>query len=191
MATFMFVPRDGGSLGTEDFDGSFAQAKYMAQGFADIHQIVVEIIECGLDVRVQLRGTVFPDPNPVFAIVKWVPGPEEEKPNRVDIKAILADPVKRRKMGTASIIATQAVAGITTTQAQAESAYDKAVAKVPIEIPIVSLEESRTWKHLDMSTPHPNAARNGWVFDTAGVWVKPPKGWVPPVKDAGMPVVEA
>jgi hypothetical protein len=44
---------------------------------------------------------------------------------RVNIKAILADPVKRRKLMVASIIATQAREGITTTQEQAEAAYDK------------------------------------------------------------------
>jgi hypothetical protein len=44
---------------------------------------------------------------------------------RVDIKAVLANPVLRRKLMVACIIATQAREGITTTQAQAEAAYDK------------------------------------------------------------------
>ena len=44
---------------------------------------------------------------------------------RVDIRALLADPVKRRALMVRVIIATQAREGITTTPAQAEAAYDK------------------------------------------------------------------
>lgn len=46
--------------------------------------------------------------------------------NRVDIRAILRDPIKRRRLMVACIIATQAREGVTTTQEQAERAYDKA-----------------------------------------------------------------
>ena len=45
---------------------------------------------------------------------------------RVDIKAILANSAKRRRLMVDTIIATQAREGITTTRAQAEAAYDKA-----------------------------------------------------------------
>jgi hypothetical protein len=48
-----------------------------------------------------------------------------EKNKRVDIKAILRDPAKRRELMVRSIIATQAREGITTSRAQAEAAYDK------------------------------------------------------------------
>jgi hypothetical protein len=44
---------------------------------------------------------------------------------RVDIKAILANPVTRRRLMVRNIIAIQAREGITTTQEQAEAAYDK------------------------------------------------------------------
>jgi hypothetical protein len=44
---------------------------------------------------------------------------------RFNIKALLADPVKRRELCVRCIIATQAREGITTTRAQAEAAYDK------------------------------------------------------------------
>ena len=44
---------------------------------------------------------------------------------RVDIKAILRDPVKRRELTVRCIIATQAREGIVTNRAQAEAAYDK------------------------------------------------------------------
>ena len=44
---------------------------------------------------------------------------------RIDIKAILADPVQRRELMVQTIIATQAREGITTTREQAEAAYDK------------------------------------------------------------------
>jgi hypothetical protein len=44
---------------------------------------------------------------------------------RVDIKAILRDPAKRRELMVRCIIATQAREGITTSRAQAEAAYDK------------------------------------------------------------------
>lgn len=44
---------------------------------------------------------------------------------RVDIKAILRDPAKRRELTVRTIIATQAREGITTSRAQAEAAYDK------------------------------------------------------------------
>jgi len=45
--------------------------------------------------------------------------------NRVDIKAILADPYLRRELFVTTIIATQAREGIITTREQAEAAYDK------------------------------------------------------------------
>lgn len=48
---------------------------------------------------------------------------------RVDIKAILADPVQRRRLMVRCIIATQAMEGIETTQEQAEAAYDKVQAE--------------------------------------------------------------
>jgi hypothetical protein len=44
---------------------------------------------------------------------------------RIDIKAILRDPAKRRELMVLTIIATQAREGITTSRAQAEAAYDK------------------------------------------------------------------
>ena len=44
---------------------------------------------------------------------------------RVNIKAILANPVQRRELCVRCIIATQAREGITTTREQAEQAYDK------------------------------------------------------------------
>jgi hypothetical protein len=44
---------------------------------------------------------------------------------RVDIKAILGNPELRRRLMVAALIATQAREGITTTQQQAEAAYDK------------------------------------------------------------------
>jgi len=44
---------------------------------------------------------------------------------RVDIKAILRDPAKRRELMVRTIIATQAREGIQTSRAQAEAAYDK------------------------------------------------------------------
>lgn len=44
---------------------------------------------------------------------------------RVDIKAILRDPKKRRELMVRTIIATQAREGVTTSRAQAETAYDK------------------------------------------------------------------
>jgi len=43
---------------------------------------------------------------------------------RVNIKAILADPAKRRELMVRAIISTQAVEGIVTTREQAEHAYD-------------------------------------------------------------------
>lgn len=43
---------------------------------------------------------------------------------RVDIRAILRDPVQRRRLLVNAIIATQAREGITTTREQAEAAYD-------------------------------------------------------------------
>lgn len=43
---------------------------------------------------------------------------------RVNIRAILADPIKRRKLLVRAIIAAQAAEGIETTQEQAELAYD-------------------------------------------------------------------
>jgi hypothetical protein len=46
---------------------------------------------------------------------------------RVNIKAILADPAKRRAMMVPAIIAIQAREGIVTTLAQAEAAYDAVV----------------------------------------------------------------
>jgi hypothetical protein len=44
---------------------------------------------------------------------------------RVDLKAILSDPTKRRELMIRSIIAMQAREGITTTYEQAARAYDK------------------------------------------------------------------
>jgi len=44
---------------------------------------------------------------------------------RVDIRAILSDPVKRRTLLVNCIIATQAREGVTTTREQAEDAYDR------------------------------------------------------------------
>ncbi len=46
---------------------------------------------------------------------------------RVDIKKILADPILRRKIMVATIIATQAREGIETTEKQAGQAYDKII----------------------------------------------------------------
>ena len=43
---------------------------------------------------------------------------------RVNIRAILANPVLRRELVISTIIATQAREGITTTEAQAAAAYD-------------------------------------------------------------------
>lgn len=44
---------------------------------------------------------------------------------RVDIRAILAHPAQRKALMVGVIVATQARAGIVTTQAQAEAACDK------------------------------------------------------------------
>ena len=44
---------------------------------------------------------------------------------RVNIRAILANPVHRRKLMVDCIVATQAREGIVTTREQAEAAYDK------------------------------------------------------------------
>lgn len=44
---------------------------------------------------------------------------------RVDIKAILADPEKRKALMIGTLIATQAREGITTTYEQALAAYEK------------------------------------------------------------------
>lgn len=44
---------------------------------------------------------------------------------RVDIKKILADPVRRRELMVPCIMALQAREGIDTTREQAEQAYDK------------------------------------------------------------------
>ena len=43
---------------------------------------------------------------------------------RVDVRALLADPVLRRRLLVSVIIATQAREGVTTTLAQAQAAYD-------------------------------------------------------------------
>lgn len=43
---------------------------------------------------------------------------------RIDMKAILADPVRRREMAIRFIISAQAMEGIETTREQAERAYD-------------------------------------------------------------------
>lgn len=48
---------------------------------------------------------------------------------RVDTRAILTDPVKRRRLMVATLIATQAREGVVTTQEQAEAAYDKVQAE--------------------------------------------------------------
>lgn len=44
---------------------------------------------------------------------------------RIDIRALLADPVKRRNLMVRAIMALQAREGIDTTVAQARAAYDK------------------------------------------------------------------
>ena len=43
---------------------------------------------------------------------------------RIDIKALLRDPLEHRRLMVATIIATQAREGIHTSQEQAERAYD-------------------------------------------------------------------
>ncbi len=43
---------------------------------------------------------------------------------RIDIRAILRNPVLKKELMVSTIIATQAREGITTTQEQAEAAYD-------------------------------------------------------------------
>lgn len=48
---------------------------------------------------------------------------------RIDIKSILQNPAQRRDLMVATLIATQAREGITTTKAQAEAAYDKVKAE--------------------------------------------------------------
>lgn len=48
---------------------------------------------------------------------------------RLDVRAILADPVQRRRLMVPALIAAQAREGIVTTQAQAEAAYDKVQAE--------------------------------------------------------------
>lgn len=48
-----------------------------------------------------------------------------KKNRRVDMKAILADPILRKKILVDVIVATQAREGIGTTEEQAERAYDK------------------------------------------------------------------
>lgn len=50
---------------------------------------------------------------------------QDRPARRVDIKAILADPVKRKALMVDALVATQAREGITTTREQAEAAYDK------------------------------------------------------------------
>jgi len=49
----------------------------------------------------------------------------ESRRRRFDIKAILSDPVLRRRLLIPTIIATQAREGITTTYDQAAAAYDR------------------------------------------------------------------
>jgi hypothetical protein len=48
---------------------------------------------------------------------------------RVDVRAILADPVERRDLFVRTIIATQAREGVETTREQAEVAYDRVQAE--------------------------------------------------------------
>ncbi len=48
---------------------------------------------------------------------------------RFDIKAILADPAKRREMAIRVIMSCQTLEGIPTTREQAERAYDKVLAE--------------------------------------------------------------
>lgn len=50
---------------------------------------------------------------------------------RINIKAILADPVLRRELMVATIQVTQAREGIDTTKKQAERAYDKIIQEKP------------------------------------------------------------
>lgn len=50
---------------------------------------------------------------------------------RVDVRAILADPVLRRELMVATIQAIQAREGIETTKEQAEQAYDSVQSRRP------------------------------------------------------------
>lgn len=55
----------------------------------------------------------------------------DEKPaRRIDMRALLADDVKRKALMVDCIIATQAREGITTTREQAETAYEKVQAEI-------------------------------------------------------------
>lgn len=51
-------------------------------------------------------------------------------PRRVDIKAILSDPVKRKRLMIQVLIATQAREGRDLTWAEAETAYDRVRAEI-------------------------------------------------------------
>jgi hypothetical protein len=64
---------------------------------------------------------------------------------RVDIRAILVDPVKRRELMVGTIIATQAREGIETTRLQAEAAYDKIQAeqRTPVDGATSDLQDYR------------------------------------------------
>ena len=53
---------------------------------------------------------------------------------RIDVKALLADPVKRKALMVPALIALQAREGITTTQEQAEAAYDKVQAERHLQL---------------------------------------------------------
>lgn len=55
----------------------------------------------------------------------------KEKPaRRIDMRALLADPVKRKALMVDCIIATQAREGIETTREQAEAAYENVQAEI-------------------------------------------------------------
>lgn len=51
-------------------------------------------------------------------------------PRRIDIKAILADAALRRRLMTMVIVATQAAAGIETSEVQAIAAYNRVRSEV-------------------------------------------------------------
>lgn len=61
---------------------------------------------------------------PLYCVV-WL-----MSPRRVDIKAILSDPVKRKRLMIQVLIATQAREGRDLTWAEAETAYDRVRAEI-------------------------------------------------------------
>jgi hypothetical protein len=65
------------------------------------------------------------------ATLKLIQAVYQEKPaRRIDIRALLDDPAKRKALMVDCLIATQAREGITTTRAQAEAAYEKVQAEI-------------------------------------------------------------